>query len=364
MTKLAVLTSSHTGVLKEEFLGIESGEEKLPRPKKITKKSRHTTGAVSSTHQSNSNKEKSLLKKDVFWQISEPVDTQENMDYFLSSLMVNEEFSFSDDFLNELDLTPTIVPTTTRQNLTVQQQSLNQAFPIVDNCENHRQRQSFDSVSSTSDDSLGSMESVEEPYNMVKVPNFNQNQYHKESHTLKLPSYDYCATAQKEQYCQMNTKPTLHNIESKTINRGGSAKRPSNSRRQSGATSKRKIDSVYNNDPYLQRHRLLVNARQKNRMMKINNMYTMLNSLIPEQVLCEANVKPHSKLGILKRAIVYWSSLADTLNTPAPTPVDADSMLMENDQTSSLLNTVPIKKEEQPEQSNYCLMSTLNNLSN
>ena len=68
---------------------------------------------------------------------------------------------------------------------------------------------------------------------------------------------------------------------------------------------KAKISPVFTSDPYLETYRLKLNQRQKNRMNNLNTMFRLLDTVIPSEVKCKLNVKSHSKLGILKRAIEY-----------------------------------------------------------
>ena len=66
-------------------------------------------------------------------------------------------------------------------------------------------------------------------------------------------------------------------------------------------------------------------------MMKLNKMYNTLGSLIPENVACEPNTKPHTKLGVLKRAIVYWHSLSDMLMQHPPPSVHSNASNVKSD---------------------------------
>ena len=74
-------------------------------------------------------------------------------------------------------------------------------------------------------------------------------------------------------------------------------------------------------------------------MMKINTMYITLRSLIPENVACEPNTKPHSKLGVLKRAIVYWRSLSETLMQHPPPSVHSNLNVKSDNTDHSMVYT-------------------------
>ena len=280
--------------------------------------------------------EQRLLKKDVYWQTSKPVSF-DNMD--ITSILYSETFGERDDFVKDL-LTDDFNFCPVKQEITTSSGCLDQTFPLHE--QQHEQRQlssqsmfsrgstsstssAFDTYSSTSDDSIGSFESVEEAYKMPPTP-------------LQWVTPPSSTEKSQQQHCEKSSRDD--NVEPRTIVK---AKRKQSANTKNKSPRKHKIDPVYNSDPYLQRHRLMVNARQKNRMMKINNMYSMLNGLLPDHVLCEQNVKPHSKLGILKRAIAYWKSLSDVLLTPLPN----DENTNENSLTSAgcLLYTSPSPRD-------------------
>ena len=301
----------------------------------------------SSTNQSNSNNHdpKSLMRDDVLWQQNQEqvLPTLEtppggSMESLLSSLFESDQLSTADDFLNCFDM---FCPT-------VKQEQAKTTFSILDGCLHDnkqdkeqnfstgqgRERKCFDSVSSTSDDSVGSFDSIEENYKMLNTPS-QTNQ-----HSFAVQMKDY--THRKQEQDVLSSSTAASTTKSKATR---------------GRTKTRQgVDPIYNSDPYLQRHRLMVNARQKNRMMKLNKMYTTLNSLIPEKVSCrDGNVKPHSKLGILKRAISYWSSLAETLATSphAPSsPSSSSSSSSLETKNPSVIGTTDLLPQQQ-QQCNY-----------
>jgi Helix-loop-helix DNA-binding domain. len=301
MTRLPSIANLNRDLLQtwiNNTLDTQSNETTLKQP---IRKRRSTKSKNAGTD------EQTLLKKDVYWQTSKPVDF-ENMD--ISSLLYSETFYEKDDFVNDLLSNDLNLCPIKEELMTSSDFCLDQTFPLQQ--EQHEQHQlpsqslftressstssAFDTYSSTSDDSIGSFESVEEAYKMPPPP-----------HQWASPSSP-TKKLQQQQNEQSSRK------DGPQPRRTGKARRKPST--NTDTTRKHKIDPVYNSDPYLQRHRLMVNARQKNRMMKINNMYTMLNTLLPDHVICEQNVKPHSKLGILKRAIAYWESLNTALMTP------------------------------------------------
>ena len=308
MTKQSIQQSTHCCNTQPELL----------KPPETDKNIRKTTPQHNGTSATNRVKDTdenvTLLKKDKFWQNSEPESKtpDENMESILSSFIANDQLFITDEFLNDFDIfapvnnnnkqdiTTTTITTTTTSRLGQYDDKAGSDSGYSTDSTDSKRRTALDSVSSTSDDSLASLDSVNECYRM----------------TNNTPSQSQQTFTQQQQQ-QHNT----------TKNKVGASCTPSKTRR--------KIEPIYNNDPYLQRHRLMVNARQKNRMMKLNKMYTTLNSLIPENVAHEPSIKPHSKLGILKRAIVYWHSLSTNLLLhPAP----PDSKNEEDDNNKHLMN--------------------------
>ena len=267
--------------------------------------------------------EEKSLKKDVLWQNREPQainSSDEGMESLLSSLFSTDHVSISDEFLNDFDIfafgnTPDEPESNTASSKTLLSYDKTETDSgySTDSTDSKR-RAALDSVSSTSDDSVASLESVEDGYRMTNNTNNN---------TTSQNQQLYQTSQQSRQSQQQQRKNNTDNKVRENCT-------PSKTRR--------KIEPIYNNDPYLQRHRLMVNARQKNRMMKLNKMYTTLNSLIPENVACEPNTKPHSKLGVLKRAIVYWRSLSAILMENPPPSLHSNAMKIDNSE-HSLMNT-------------------------
>jgi len=77
---------------------------------------------------------------------------------------------------------------------------------------------------------------------------------------------------------------------------------------------KKKISSIYKDDPFIKLHIQRTNERQNKRVTEINTMLSTLDSLIPKDISADKSMKPHSKHGILKRAIFYMEQLSSVLN--------------------------------------------------
>ncbi|XP_057302911.1 uncharacterized protein LOC130637428 [Hydractinia symbiolongicarpus] len=75
------------------------------------------------------------------------------------------------------------------------------------------------------------------------------------------------------------------------------------------------IKGTQSKDPYLESHRLRLNARQRSRVSKTNDMFKQLDVIIPVYKDSE-NKRPrsNSKLAILKRAIKYMNDLSVLLS--------------------------------------------------
>ena len=287
--------------------------------------------------------EEGLLKENVFWRNGEPEainSAEEGMESLLSSLFSAEHVSISDEFLNDFDI---FAPCETLNNQdnnetkfskTVLQGNFDDKTDTdsgysTDSTDSKR-RAALDSVSSTSEDLVASLETVEDGYRLLhnSAPLQNQHFQTLQQQEQEQQQQQQQQEQQQQQQQQQQSHPRMSIVKNDKV-------------RDSCAPSKtrRKIEPIYKNDPYLQRHRLMVNARQKNRMMKLNTMYNTLRSLIPENVACEPNTKPHSKLGVLKRAIVYWRSLSETLMQHPPPSVHSNLNVKSDNTDHSMVYT-------------------------
>lgn len=75
------------------------------------------------------------------------------------------------------------------------------------------------------------------------------------------------------------------------------------------------IDASYRTDQYLESYRLKVNARQKKRVAKMNELFRLLEKTLPTFTHSSTGKrKPNSKLKILRRACQYIDDLSNVLS--------------------------------------------------
>ncbi|XP_057300740.1 uncharacterized protein LOC130635425 [Hydractinia symbiolongicarpus] len=79
--------------------------------------------------------------------------------------------------------------------------------------------------------------------------------------------------------------------------------------------NRKPMDASYRTDQYLESYRLKVNARQKKRVAKMNELFRNLEKMLPMITHSSTGKKkPNSKLNILRRASQYIDDLSNLLS--------------------------------------------------
>ena len=138
--------------------------------------------------------------------------------------------------------------------------------------------------------------------NSIAVPIKTQDQCDEHEETTHFCSRDENSgiTSDSDSSCSTDIKYYTCSLRKNKIKRYNGSK----------VTETTALLSEYN--PYLERYRLRLNNRQKERMKQLNSTYGVLNEILPTEIRLQ-KVKNNSKLGILRRAILYWKYLEKLL---------------------------------------------------